>query len=220
MKKSLILLLLCLLFAGCSSLRIVLNTKDNDGKRLYATSDVRLFGFGGGDVSVAMGAKVGGKDTVLAIVVTCDKDSDHGIFCKDDRMMIRLTDSTTITLYNLYDKEYEVQTNTVQTSEPVRAWGYDYCYSPWTDNVIVAPYEVYGFVPRTRISQKTNSYALYLISQSQIRQIIKSGVVKLRIEIEDRDLDMTYPENAAGIFSQLYYFLMENVRKGVVRSNF
>lgn len=216
MKRLILFLALCLTASACSTLRIVYNSKDSDGKRIYCTSNVHLFG----EVSAAMGAKVGPKDTLLAIVITCDKDSDHGVINKGDKMMIRLQDSSVINLQNLYDKEYQLETNTYQTNDVVSAWGYEYCYSPWTDGVFVAPYEVRGFIPRTRVTQTSHSYGLYLITKEQIYAIMKKGVVKLRIEIEDRDLDMTYPENATGIFTQLYTFLHEATKKGVVRNEF
>ncbi len=215
-----IALAVCLAAISCSPLRIVMNSKDAEGRRTILTSNQSLFRYGFSDIFVALGARVAPKDSVLAILVTCDKDTDHGIINKDDRMLIRLKDDSTITLKNLYDREFDSSTYTTETTERVSSFGYSYGYDPWFDEIYISPYEISSFVPRKYVRKETNSYALYLVTKKQMQDIINKGVTKLRIEIEDRDLDMPDPENASAIFAAQYDLLYKTAKQGVTRSEF
>lgn len=210
----------CVLFAGCSPLRIVLNTKSPDGERTVLTSNELLFNYGFNSIEAALGARISQKDTVLAIMLTSNQDTDHGIFDENDRLLIRFADQSVITLVNVYDREYKTETTTGETQERVSMTGYDYVYSPWADAVFLAPYEVSAFVPRTYVRKTTNSYALYLVTKQQLLDIIGKQIIKLRVEIENDDLDMANPGGASAVFKDLYDFLNENISKQHERKAF
>lgn len=201
---------------SCAPLRIVMNSADKTGARRMLTSDVDLFG----DFSLAMGAKIEKKDTVLAVLITSDRKSDHGIFDLNDRLMMRLSDNSEVILNNVYDKEYESNTETRVEDRPDIHTGFAYTYSPWTGSVYLSPYTIYRMVPYVNNVKTTKSYALYLISKQQIQDIIGKGVVKLRVEIEDSDCDMPDPERATAKFNELYTFLHNAAKSGVKRSEF
>lgn len=220
MKKILLFAAICLLSVACSPLRIVLNTKAPDGERTILTSNVPLFSYDFSTMEAALGARISGKDTVMAVLITCDKDSNHGIFDKDDRMLIRMSDNSVITLTNVYDREFEIETQTNQTQERISSIRYDYVYSPWADAVFIAPYEVSTFIPRTYITRKSNSYALYFITRQQLFDIMNKEVVKLRIEIENDEVDMPQPGNTSATFKALYDCLKECMDKSHKRPEF
>lgn len=201
---------------SCAPLRIVLNSADKTGARKMLTSDVDLFG----SFSMAMGAKVSAKDTLLAVLVTCDKKSDHGIFDLNDRLMIRLSDDSEVVIKNTYDKAYDKETETRVDEIPENRTGIAYAYSPWTDEIFVTPYIARRMVPRVYNVTVTKSYALYFISKKQINDIMEKGVTKLRIEVEDAEYDMPYPENATNKFTEVYTFLHNAAKAGVKRSAF
>jgi len=166
-----------------------------------------------------MGAKISGKDTVLAFVLTCDADSDHGIFDEGNKFMFRLSDGSEISLSNLYDKEYEKDEGTSVSQQYQTDYGYSYSYSPWTDDIYISPFEVTRLVPRINHYKTTKSYALYLVTPKQLTDIITKGVKKVRVEIEDKDIDMTDTENVAPLISQLYECLKGGLSKEL-RSEF
>lgn len=218
--KKIILFSLVLVITSCSSaLKIAYNSHE-DGKRTVMTSNVKLFNSQSYKFDIAMGARVSKEDTILAVLVTSDKDSDHGIFDKGNRLLIRFEGGEMIALSNLYDKEFEENTETVHTTNKVTSYGYEYVYSPYFDAISVAPYEISTFVPSSYVRRTHYSYALYLLSKKQIEDICHKKVIKLRIEIEDKDLDMPNPENASAIFSELHAFLLPNILNDVKRSEF
>lgn len=219
MKKIFILgLLAATLVAGCSTPKLVMNSKQKDGGRVLLTSDKNLFG----NFDFALGAKIMPKGkTVLGVLVTCDIDSDHGLFDLNDRLLIRLSDSTKIELTNVYDKEYDKETKTETTTTPVIApIGYSYAYYPFDPVFYVTPYDVATFVPRTYVRTTTHSYALYLISRGQLDSIIEKGVIKLRIELEDAEYNMGDTNYVSGKFSALYDCLKEGIANPVKRTKF
>ncbi|MCQ2157209.1 MAG: hypothetical protein MJY53_02325 [Bacteroidales bacterium] len=216
MKKLFFALAACLCAIGCSPLRIVMNSKNEDGERIVLTSDKRLFN----DVSVALGAKVAGKDTVLAVLVTYDGNSTHGVFDKDDRMLVRLSDQKVITLNNVYHKEFEEETVTNTTTRRVSDFGYAYSYDPYTDDIYVTPYEVSRFIPQVSTTHITRSYALYFISRPDLDAIIDKGVIKLRIELENSELDMPNTGSVSKTFGKLKDCLYDGIRSGIVRTEF
>ena len=216
MKKFLSALGLCLCVIGCSPLKIVMNSKNEQGDRIVLTSDQRMFK----DVSFALGAKVSAKDTVLAVLVTYDGNSDHGVFDKDDRMLIRLSDQKTITLVNIYHKEFEEETVTSTSTRRVSDLGFAYSYDPYTDDIYVTPYEVSRFIPQVNTSHITKSYALYFISKTDLDAIIGTGVIKLRVELESSELDMPNTSGVADTFSRMRDCLYQCIRDGITRTEF
>lgn len=205
-----------LLLQSCNSLSLVLDKTDDKGARTMCTSDLSLFG----EFDVAMGAKTEKKDTVLAILVTCSKDSNHGVFDKSDRLLLRLTDGQEITLQNLYDKEYDRETSTNSVLESRFDHRVSYTFSPWTGNVYVTPYTVEHLVNHVYTTTTTKSFALYPISKQQVKDIMDKGVIKLRVEIEDADYDMPHPEKVKDKFTKLYTFIHNAAATPFVRSEF
>lgn len=204
------------LAAGCSPLKIAMDSKDKDGARMVYTTDQHLFG----NIDIALGAKINGKDTVLAVIVTCDQHSNHGLFDRGNKFLMRLSDQSVITLENVYDKEFEKETSTTQTRERVDSFGYAYAYDPFSDGIYITPYEVSSFIPRTQVNTVTNSYALYLISKAQLDEVISKGVIKLRVEKETGEFDMRDPSSASATFSELKKCLFERIYNPVARKEF
>ena len=219
MKKIFILgLLAAVLFTGCSAPKLVMNSKHKDGSRVMLTSDKNLFG----NFNFALGAKIMPKgETVLGVLITCDIDSDHGLFDLNDKLLIRLTDSTKIELTNVYDKEYDKETKTETTTTPVVApVGFSYAYRPFAPGIFVTPYDVAAFVPQTYVTTTTHSYALYLISKEQLESIIGKGVIKLRIEVENAEYNMGDTNYVGEKFSVLYDCLKDGIANPVKRTEF
>lgn len=217
MKHSVLLIVLCIAAAiSCSPLKIVMNSKDKNGSRLVLTSDKALFK----DYKIALGAKVAQKDTVLAILVTSTRHSDYGIFDKDDRLMMRLSDGSEILLGNLYNQEYEKQSETESTTRRVVDFGYVYSYDPLYDDIFINPVEMSKLVPEVRTRITTNSYALYLITKKQLQDIIDKGVAKLRIEYNTGEDDMPATASVSETVRDMYAFLKESLTAKVERSQF
>ena len=216
MRKFLFVVCFCLVAIGCSPLRIVMNSKDEEGNRIVLTSDKRMFN----DVQMALGAKVAGKDTVLAVLVTYDGNSNHGVFAKGDKMLLRLADQSVITLENVYHQEFEEETVTNTSRERVSDFGYAYSYDPIFDDVYITPYEISRFIPRVTTSHITKSYALYFLSRGQLNDIISKGVIKLRVELEDRELDMPNTSGVSDTFAGLRTCLYDCLRNGIQRTEF
>lgn len=218
MKKILTLTLAAALLCSCGAVRVAMDSRDKDGSRLILTSDKHIFNH----IDMALGAKITEqKDTVLAVLVTYDGRSNHGVFDVDDQMKFRLSDESVISLSNIYDKEFETSTETFTTTERVAEFGYAYGYDPYTRSIYVTPYEASSFVPRVHTSTSTLSYGLYLITKTQLQDIIAKGVVKLRVEIENEELDMlTGTERIAPIFAEQYACLKESFANPHQRSDF
>lgn len=220
MKKISIILAVILAAASCSSLRLVMNSVDSKGARTLVTSNTNLMGGVDGTMEIALGARVEGKDTVMAVILTVEADSGHGIFNEGNKMKLRLNDDSVIELTNLYDKEYEEETETYTTTTriPTTRWAYAYDY--YYGDFFVAPYMVNQMIPEVRTRKNSYSYALYLISKPQMNNIIGKGVKKLRVEIENDDLDMADPRCVSDIFKSLYDVLREGLAKNYVRKAF
>lgn len=186
----------------------MMDTTNKQGQRTVLTPSKHLFK----TFSVALGARIHQKDTVLAVLVTSNMDSSHGIFDKDDRLLMNLGDGSKVAIFNVYDKEYDKEKETVETTENVRSFGYAYTYSPYTDQVYVHPYEVNHFIPRTYTRTVTYSYALYLIPKDRLNAICDSGVTDLRIEVENYYYDMGNTKRVQKIFSDLRECMRENTR--------
>lgn len=202
MRKLLTAALFCILAIGCSPLRIAMDSRSEEGSRIVYSTDNSL----SSQMEIALGAKVDAKDTVLAL--------------KGDKMMFRLSDQSVITLTNIYHKEFEKETATHQTQEMVNNYGWAYAYDPIYDGVYITPYEVTSFIPRTRVDVTTKSYALYFIKENELQDIIDKGVIKMRIEIEDSELDWTNTGNISPLLAEMKTCLYERITKPAERSKF
>lgn len=220
MQKILFAIIAAVAFASCAPLKIAMNQTGSDGSRYILTSNQHLFNAGKGNIEVALGAKVYGRDTLMAILITCDANVGHGVFNKGNKLMFRLKDNSEIVLTNLYDKEYEETQETNVSNEYRHEYGWGYAYSPWMDEVYVLPYEVTRTVPRINTYTVANSYALYLISKPQMHDIITKGIVKIRVEVEDRDLDTEDTEGFAEMFHQMCELIKSAANEQVVRTKF
>lgn len=207
---------LALFLSACSPLQIVMNSKSPEGIRTVLTSDQHLFG----NFDIALGASIEPKDTVLGILITCDKNTDHGIFDKGDRMKLRLADQTVITLDNIYHKEFDKEVQTYNTVNRTTEFGVAYTYDPYFGTVWVDPVEVRRLVPQVNTKTVTRSYALYLISKTKLSDIISKGVVALRIEVEDDEFDMKGTDGVSSLLSQMYDCLKEGIANDKKRTEF
>lgn len=186
MKKFYAFVFAATLLCACGPARIVMDSRTGDGDRVILTSDSRLFG----NVEIALGAKINQKDTVLAVLVTYDGKTDHGVFDVDDKLQFRLSDGEEISLLNVYDREYNRETDTYTTNDRVSQYGFAYAYDPFYGGTYVTPVEINSFIPRTHTRTITESYGLYLVTKKQLNDIISKGVAKMRVEIENDELDM------------------------------
>lgn len=209
MKKVIILsfaaAMLSMLFASCSPLRVAMNSTDKKGVRTVCTSDIDLFG----SFEIALGYKAEKTDTLMGILITCLKKSDHGVFQKDDLLHLRLNDGSEIELANLYEREFDKDVSTEYTDDIYYQNRLAYAYNPFYDAVYLTPVTVRTWVPRVYTRTTTKSFALYFVTKKQLMDIMEKGVVKCRVEIEDEDCDMPYPEHFAARISELYDFLMQ-----------
>lgn len=197
--------LLSLLFASCAPLHVAMNSTDKKGVRTVCTSDIDLFG----SFEIALGYKAEKTDTLMGILITCQKKSDHGVFVKDDLLRLRLTDGSEIELANLYDREFDKDVTTEYRDDVYYQNRIAYAYNPYYDAVYLTPVTVRTWVPRVYTRTTTKSFALYFVTKKQLMDIMQKGVVKCRVEIEDEDCDMPYPENFSSRISELYTFLMQ-----------
>ena len=215
-----ILIIAAFALCSCSPLHIVMD-KSKKGERTILTSDQRLMGYKDGTISVALGCRIQGRDTVLAILLTSDADKGHCVFEKDDKLMFRLKDGEEIHLTNIYDKSaYESRTRVETTTNRTYDFGYTYSYSPWTGDIYITPYEISRMVPRTRTVKESASYALYFISLKQLGSICSKEIVKVRVELEDQDVDITSTSGLPDLFTRLANCLGERARTEFHREEF
>lgn len=206
---------------SCSPLRIVMNTTNAEGERTIATSDQPLFSYNQGQLTAALACRIHGKDTVLALLVTSDANTSHGIFSKGDKIKVRFNDDSVIDLENLYDKEFESHTETGVTQTPRTDFGYAYYYDVWTDSIELTPYTINRMVPQAYSRKVSNSYALYLLTRKDITALMTKPVIKFRVEIENADLDMPYTDGVNDLFTALMTCLWEDgINKAFERSTF
>jgi len=222
MKKSFLILSAAILaLCACSPLRIVMNTTSPEGERTIVTSEQHLFSYNQGEMEAALGCRIHGKDTVLALLVTSDANSGHGIFDKGNKLMVRFNDNSVIELKNLYDKEFESHTETGVTQQMKTDFGYAYTYDWWTDSIDLTPYQINRMVPQAYTRKVSKSYALYLLTRKDIKALMNKPVVKFRVEVEDADLDMPNTEGVNELFTALMTCLMEEgINKKFERSEF
>lgn len=195
--------MLGLALSACAPLRVISNTEKN-GVHEICTSDIHLFD----RFDMAMGMRIEKRDTVLAILITCDKDSDHGVFDKNDRVLIRFADGEEMTLKNIYNKEYHQETRTNYTTDTYYDDRLVYSYNPYTDKVYLTPVTFRTFVPRKFTTTSTLSYALYPITKRQYKSLSEKEIAKVRIEIENSDCDMPSPREFGSVIKELHDFIV------------
>lgn len=215
MKKVLALICALVALVSCGTVRISMDTHLDDGDRVILTSDVHLFG----DISVALGARIDKRDTVLAVLVTYDGNSNHGVFESGDKMQIRFRDQHEMVLTNIYQREFETGVESYTTEERRSDIGWTYSYDYLSGGIYLTPVEVSSFVPKQHFRTVTKSYALYFISKPQLLDIIANEVVKLRVEIENNELD-TSLGTVSYVFANQYNCLKERFKENYQRSKF
>lgn len=203
MKRIITFIAFAAILCSCYPLTIVMNSTNSKGERTVLTSNQPLFTTSRGSFDVALGTRIAGRDTVIAVLITADTNDNHGIFNKDDKMMFKLSNGKVISLTNVYDKAFDTHTETDVTQTPRTDWGYAYSYSPWSDNIYVTPYAINRMVTRVSTRKINNSYALYLISRDQLWNIISNQVTKLRVEVEDNEYDMPNTDNVSSLFKDI-----------------
>ncbi|MCQ2182092.1 MAG: hypothetical protein MJY89_01635 [Bacteroidales bacterium] len=222
MKKTVVIIAATILaLCSCSPLRIVMNSTSPDGERTILTSDQHLFSYNKGELTAALGCRIQGRDTVLALLVTSDANSGHGIFDKGDRIMVRFNDESVMELTNIYDKEFETYTESGVTQHMRTDFGYAYYYDAWTGSIDLTPYQINRMIPEAYTRKVSNSYALYLLSKKDIVALMTKPVIKFRVEIEDADLDMPNTGEVNNLFSAMMSCLKEDgINKKFERSAF
>lgn len=214
MKKSLIIVaaLICLFASSCGIPSVVLDTTYK-GSRIVLTNNINLFAFDGGTMTAALGAKISGRDTVLAVMVTYNGDTKQGIFDKEDCIRVRLANGEEFSSRNLYDKEFEHSESVQTTSTPVNDWGYAYAYSPYMDDIYLRPVTVTRWVPQVYTVKESISTGLYPITKKQLFDLMKVGVEKFRIESAIGDADMPDPSGLSETFADIYKCLHNTAKK-------
>lgn len=190
-------------FASCAPLRTVMNSTDRKGNRTVCTSDINFFD----EFEIAMGYKTSQKDTLLALLVTCSKRSDHGLFERGDLLRIRFEDGQEMNLENIYDKEFDKKTKMETEVDSYIDTRMAYAYSPWMDSFYLTPVTVRQFVPRAYTRTTTKSFALYMLTRKQLEDILAKKAEKVRVEIENDDCDMAVPEIFSSKVKELYDYL-------------
>lgn len=205
MKKLLIFAAIAVTAASCSSVKIAIDTTSSEGERKVVTSQYPIIKFGDGKIALGLGLKYSKKDTVMAVVASCDATTKFGVFNRGGLMKFRFKDNSEITLSNILDKKMEVHRETQVSEHYETSYGYAYSYRPYGVRGYVHPYQVTTMVPEYSTTQKTTSYALYLIDLQQLIDITEKDIVKFRIETESDDHDLTGSdaEMLAGVFQAL-----------------
>jgi len=223
MKRTLVIILAALLaVTSCDTVKIVMDSTSSEGERKIVTSKTPIATVDKGKIYISLGAKISDRDTIAAVIAICDADCGHGIFNRGNAMKFRLNDKSEITLVNMLDKKYETHRDTRVTETVKTGYGYAYAYGPRARRITVHPYQVTALVPEVYTTETTNSYALYLITKEQMTDIITKGVSKMRIEIENRDIDLTdySTKSISSIFDDMKRCLIEGVRNKSVRTEF
>ncbi len=205
MRKFIVITVLGMLAVSCGMFRKIEINTSSKGERQILTCDRNLFD----GMKVALGARISGRDTVLAVLVSTDESSNHGIFDRDDKFQIRFSDDKVIELSNIYDREFEKETTTGVSETPRTDFGYAYTYDPYYDAVVLTPYTITQMVPHSYSTTRTTSYALYLISKNQLEDITGKEIIKLRIETDSDYRDMQSPARVSRTFETLYRYLRE-----------
>lgn len=216
MKKYFLMAMVAVSLIACNSLSIVTDTVAPNGERTVLTSDMGLYG----NFSMALGARIQGNDTVMGVLITSSEQAKESVFNRDCHLLVRLADDTTIDLQNQYDNEFEKETTRTETNQLVNRTGYAYSYDPLLDDIVVTPYMVSGFVPRTTTRTDFRSYALFLISKKQLHAMLNQPTVKLRVETKTSADDMKSPQDVQSKVVKLYNTLHATMAKPKARPEF
>jgi len=208
MKKITLFLIAALALVSCGTPKIAMDTSIK-GDRVLLTSDTKVARLNEGRITFALGAKLSKKDTIVALLVTCDADTGHGVFDRDDRIMFKYSDGSEVYLKNMYDREYESSQETHVSGTPVTTSGLYYAYGPWATGYWLYPGTVTAWVPQVYTTKTTNSYGLYPITKNDIKRAMGKEVVKLRIETNVGDVDIDDPKDIAALMKDLFQCLAE-----------
>jgi len=213
--KKIIIFALVVMAAACSPLKIAIDTTSSEGERRVVTSGEAIMKVKDGKIYLHLGVKLGPKDTLMAVLASCDATTRVGMFNRGNQMKFRLADDSEITLFNILDKKMETHRETQVSEHYETAYGYAYSYRPWGRGGYVHPYQVTAMVPEVSTTQKSTSYALYLITRQQLIDIMEKGVTKFRIETEsdDHDLKGMDAESISGVFKALRDCLLKAATK-------
>jgi len=202
---------LCVVVVSCGP-SIVLNT-ETQGERRVLTSEIKLASNDYGNFYTSLGAIVTEKDTVLAILVSCDADATRSVFTKGSKFRIKFTDNTEVALENIFENEFQTEDKTRVIDNYRTDYGYLYSYGPLYGDIYVEPYAISRIVPQVTHYKQTNSYALFLISKHQAYTIGNKQAAKIRIESQSGDVDITDQAKINSVFSSLYECLVPAVQK-------
>jgi len=218
MKKICLLLAAIAMMTSCDTIRIVVNSSNNKGERQVMTSSPFLYRVDGHEVSLAMAAKMTTKDTIAALVVTCDAPVKLPLFVSGQKMKFHLNSGDSITLTNILHLEYE---STVDTTEyTYYSTSYQrYYYSDLAicDADYVYVYDGYcvgefnSWVSGMRLKRANNSYAIYPITHSQLCKIVNTGVDDIQMDTNVKDLNMYYTGHVAELMKNLAVCLVEGI---------
>lgn len=211
MKKLVFALFSALMFTSCGLMGdIAMDTTDMDGVRTVLTSNKHFMS----ETDIALGVRINKTDTVAGLLLTCEKSASKGIYDKGDRLKVDFSDGTSITLKNIYDKEFEKETTQSETSRIVDTQvGYNYIYSPYTDNLYITPNYVTAIIPERHTYITTRSYALYLISYNQLTDMMTKNAVGVGVESENGYDKMSDPSRLSDIISSIYGKLIRYAEK-------
>lgn len=210
-----------LLAASCSPVKIFMDSTSADGARKLVTTQETIKRNGhGGTLGISMGASIKDADTVVAVLAVIDADTGHGVFNAGDAMKFRLADGQEITLTNLLDKKFQHNTETTVSEQWETGYGVAYAYG--VRRCFVRPYSVTYLTPEVSTTTTNNSYALYLVTRQQLWDIVHKGVVKLRVETENYDIDLEKgdAEPISGILKSQILCLRERIFQQKVEKEF
>lgn len=211
MKKIVFTLYSALMLTSCGLIgEIAMDTTDMDGVRTVLTSNKHLMS----ETDIALGVRINKTDTVAGLLLTCEKSASRGIYGKGDRFKVDFADGSSITLKNIYDKEYEKETTQSETERFVDAQvGYNYIYSPYTGDVYITPNYVTAIVPEHHTYTTTLSYALYLVTYDQLVDMMTKSAVAVGIESDNGYDKMADPSKLSDIISSVYGKIIKHAQK-------
>lgn len=208
MKKVLFMILASAMLNSCGIMGdIATDYTDMDGVRTVLSTNKHMMT----DIDIALGCRMSKTDTVAGLLLTSDKDSNHGIFAKGERLRVEFADGEIITLKNIYDKEFDTQTSTSETERIIdEQVGYNYVYSPYSGKVYITPRYFTALVPERHTYTTTLSYALYPVKYKELVSMMTKQAVKVGVESEDGYTTMKNPEKFAGIITAVYNKLLNS----------
>lgn len=211
MKKIVFSTAMAMLLSSCGLMGdIAVDTTDMDGVRTVLTSNKHFMS----ETDIALGVRLNKTDTVAGLLLTCEKSASRGIYGKGDRLRVEFADGTSITLKNIYDKEYEKETTQSESNRIVDTQlGYNYIYSPYTDDVYITPNYVTAIIPERHTYTTTLSYALYLVTYDQLVDMMTKSAVTVGVESDNGYDKMSDPSKLSDIISTVYGKLIKYAQK-------